>query len=45
MQGMEKGIMQVARRMMRKRLPLEVIQESTGLTMEQLKRLEQDSAL
>jgi hypothetical protein len=40
-QGMERGIMQVAMAMLRKRLPLELIQESTGLTAEQIRRLQQ----
>jgi hypothetical protein len=40
-QGLEKGIMQVARAMLKKRLPLELIQESTGLTAEQIRRLQQ----
>jgi predicted transposase/invertase (TIGR01784 family) len=44
-QGMERGIVQVARTMLKKRLPLEVIAEITGLTAEQLKRLERDDAL
>jgi predicted transposase/invertase (TIGR01784 family) len=43
--GMEKGIMQVAQAMVKKRLPLELIQESTGLTAEQIRRLQQQDAL
>jgi predicted transposase/invertase (TIGR01784 family) len=41
----KQGIVQVARTMLKKRLPLEVIAEITGLTIEQLKRLERDDAL
>ncbi|MDR1219839.1 MAG: hypothetical protein LBK73_09560, partial [Treponema sp.] len=44
-QGLQKGIMQVAQAMVKKRLPLELIQESTGLTVEQIRRLQQQDAL
>ncbi|MDR1219832.1 MAG: hypothetical protein LBK73_09520, partial [Treponema sp.] len=38
--GLEKGVLQMAKKMLGKRLPLELIEEITGLTAEQIRRLE-----
>ncbi|MDR2783234.1 MAG: hypothetical protein LBB48_05265 [Treponema sp.] len=44
-QGLERGIERVAKAMLRKGPALEIIRESTGLALEEIKRLERETAL